>query len=102
MQSTLHYLEKLIAFPTVSRDSNLELIDFVARELNALGITSTLTHNEDGKKANLWPPSDLPISRALRFPGTPMWCQLRDRTGAATPSGSHHEAEIFIAVAAPI
>ena len=54
MQSTLHYLEKLIAFPTVSRDSNLELIDFVARELNALGIASTLTHNEDGKKANLW------------------------------------------------
>ena len=63
MQSTLHYLEKLIAFPTVSRDSNLALIDFVARELNALGIASTLIHNEDGKKANLWAtvgPSDKP------------------------------------------
>lgn len=54
MQSTLQYLEKLVAFPTVSRDSNLDLIDFVARELKALGIASTLTHNEDGKKANLW------------------------------------------------
>ena len=54
MQSTLHYLEKLIAFPTVSRDSNLALIDFVAKELNALGVASTLIHNEDGKKANLW------------------------------------------------
>ena len=54
MQSTLHYLEKLIAFPTVSRDSNLELIGFVASELKALGIASTLVHNEDGKKANLW------------------------------------------------
>ena len=54
MQSTLHYLEKLVAFPTVSRDSNLDLIDFVARELKALGIASTLIHNEDGKKANLW------------------------------------------------
>jgi acetylornithine deacetylase len=54
MQSTLHYLEKLIAFPTVSRDSNLALIDFVAKELNALGVAATLIHNEDGKKANLW------------------------------------------------
>lgn len=54
MQSTLHYLEKLIAFPTVSRDSNLDLIGFVADELKVLGIASTLVHNEDGKKANLW------------------------------------------------
>ena len=54
MQSTLQYLEKLVAFPTVSRDSNLDLIDFVARELKAIGIASTLVHNEDGEKANLW------------------------------------------------
>ena len=54
MQSTLHYLEKLVAFPTVSRDSNLALIEFVASELKALGIASTLIRNEDGKKANLW------------------------------------------------
>ena len=54
MQSTLHYLEKLVAFPTVSRDSNLALIDFIAGELKALGIGSSLIHNEDGKKANLW------------------------------------------------
>ena len=37
MQSTRQYLDRLIAFPTVSRDSNLELIGFVARELKALG-----------------------------------------------------------------
>jgi acetylornithine deacetylase len=54
MYTTLQYLEKLIAFPTVSRDSNLVLIDFIAAELEALGITSLLVHNEDGTKANLW------------------------------------------------
>lgn len=54
MQSTLHYLEKLVAFPTVSRDSNLELINFIASELDVLGIASTLIHSEDGRKANLW------------------------------------------------
>lgn len=54
MRSTLQYLEKLIAYPTVSRDSNLALIAFVESELKALGIASTLIHNEDGRKANLW------------------------------------------------
>jgi acetylornithine deacetylase len=54
MQSTLEYLERLVAFPTVSRDSNLALIDFVNAELRSLGIAATLVHNEDGKKANLW------------------------------------------------
>jgi acetylornithine deacetylase len=54
MYTTLQYLEKLIAFPTVSRDSNLALIDFIAAELEALGIASLLVHNEDGAKANLW------------------------------------------------
>jgi acetylornithine deacetylase len=54
MQSTLEYLEKLVAFPTVSRDSNLALINFVSAELRNLGIAATLVHNEDGRKANLW------------------------------------------------
>jgi acetylornithine deacetylase len=54
MHSTLEYLERLVAFPTVSRDSNLALIDFVSAELRSLGIAATLVHNEDGKKANLW------------------------------------------------
>ena len=35
-------LEKLISFATVSRDSNLELIDFIQRYLSDLGITSKL------------------------------------------------------------
>jgi acetylornithine deacetylase len=54
MHSTLEYLERLVAFPTVSRDSNLALIDFVAEELRSLGIASRLVHNDDGRKANLW------------------------------------------------
>jgi acetylornithine deacetylase len=62
MYTTLQYLEKLIAFPTVSRDSNLHLIAFVEDQLNANGIASTLVHSADGTKANLWAtigPSDV-------------------------------------------
>ncbi len=54
MTSSLHHLEKLIAFATISRDSNLELIAYVQAVLSGLGIASILVHSEDGAKANLW------------------------------------------------
>jgi acetylornithine deacetylase len=62
MTTSIAYLEKLIAFPTVSRDSNLELIAYVQGVLKNLGVKSTLVHNEEGTKANLWAtigPSDV-------------------------------------------
>jgi acetylornithine deacetylase len=54
MTSSLQHLERLIAFPSISRDSNLDLIAYVRDVLAGLGIASTLVHNEDGRKANLW------------------------------------------------
>ena len=63
MTSTLHHLEQLIAFPSVSRDSNLDLIAYVRDVLAGLGVESMLVHNEDGRKANLWAtigPKDAP------------------------------------------
>lgn len=52
--NSVELLEKLIAFPTVSRASNLELIDFVAKLLEARGIKHTVVASEDGRKANLF------------------------------------------------
>lgn len=54
MITSLDHLEKLIAFPSVSRDSNLDLIAYVREVLAGFGIASLLVHNEDGRKANLW------------------------------------------------
>ena len=54
MNNSIFYLEKLIAFPTVSRDSNLGLIAYVQGVLDGFGISSTLVHNEEKTKANLW------------------------------------------------
>jgi acetylornithine deacetylase len=54
MSKSIAHLEKLIAFPTVSRDSNLDLIAYVQGVLKNLGVNSNLVHNEDGTKANLW------------------------------------------------
>lgn len=60
---SIHILEKLIAFPTVSRQSNLDLVGYVAGLLDAHGITSRIIHSEDGQKANLFAtvgPDDAP------------------------------------------
>ena len=54
MTPSLQHLERLIAFPSISRDSNLDLIAYVREFLSGLGIQSLLVHNEDGRKANLW------------------------------------------------
>lgn len=52
--NTRDILEKLISFPTVSRDSNLDLIEFVADTLRQHGVTPHIIRNEDGRKANLY------------------------------------------------
>jgi len=47
-------LARLVGFPTVSRDSNLDLIHFVRDYLAGHGVESRLVLNEDGSKANLY------------------------------------------------
>ncbi|HVF64371.1 MAG TPA: acetylornithine deacetylase [Casimicrobiaceae bacterium] len=47
-------IDKLVAFATVSRDSNLALLDFVRDYLAQHGVESTYTHNDERTKANLW------------------------------------------------
>ena len=47
-------LEKLIAFPTVSSNSNLDLISFVEDYLSVYGVSSKRIISDCGKKANLY------------------------------------------------
>lgn len=54
MTRTECLLDSLIAFPTVSRDSNLAMIGFIRSYLDDLGIESVLTHNDERTKANLY------------------------------------------------
>ena len=51
---SLQLLEKLVSFPTVSRDSNLDLIRFVAELLKERGIAPAIIASPDGHKANLF------------------------------------------------
>ncbi|WP_324755013.1 acetylornithine deacetylase [Roseovarius sp. Pro17] len=51
---TLDILDRLIAFPSISRTSNRDLISYIAQLLADVGITCELVENEDGTRANLF------------------------------------------------
>ncbi len=56
-------IERLIAFDTTSRNSNLDLIHYVRDYLADLGVTASLVHDAEGRKANLYAtlgPTDRP------------------------------------------
>ena len=52
--TSIDMLARLVAFPTVSRDSNLPLIDWVEEYLEPFGARCRRTPNDDGTKANLF------------------------------------------------
>ncbi|MEP6608859.1 MAG: acetylornithine deacetylase [Burkholderiaceae bacterium] len=51
---SLAMIDRLIAFPTVSRDSNLGLIEYARDELARLGVRSRLIYDSARNKANLF------------------------------------------------
>jgi acetylornithine deacetylase len=52
--ATIKMIGKLIAFPTVSRDSNLDLIHFVRDYLKPYDADIRLTYDDEKRKANLF------------------------------------------------
>lgn len=51
---SLGLIEKLVAFDTTSRESNLDLIEFIRGYLSDLGIESELIYDSEKRKANLY------------------------------------------------
>ncbi|MEP0940631.1 MAG: M20/M25/M40 family metallo-hydrolase [Rhizobiaceae bacterium] len=54
IDQTKQILSDLIAFPTVSADSNLEMIAYLANRLEECGAHVDVMHDETGRKANLF------------------------------------------------
>ena len=52
--TAIDLIKKLVAFDTTSRNSNLELIDFIQNYLADFNVDSDLVHDETGQKANLY------------------------------------------------
>ena len=51
---SLDMIRRLVSFDTTSRESNLALIEWVRTYLAGHGVESTLTFDDDGRKANLF------------------------------------------------
>ena len=54
LETSIDILSDLIAFPTVSTDSNLAIIDYLAESLEQVGARVTHYHDAMGGKANLY------------------------------------------------
>lgn len=52
--AVLPLIEKWVSFASVSRDSNLPLIEWTRELLEAQGVQCHVIHDETGQKANLW------------------------------------------------
>jgi len=53
-ERSIGYLNRLIGFQSITRESNLDLIEWVSAELRLHGIASRLVHDDSGRKANLY------------------------------------------------
>lgn len=54
LEAAIAALGDMIAFPTISTDSNLDLIAWAQTRLDALGARTQMTLDRDGRKANLF------------------------------------------------
>jgi acetylornithine deacetylase len=52
--NTVNILKKLVSFPTVSRDANLGLINYIADIIRCEKVNPTIIKNKEGTKANLF------------------------------------------------
>ena len=52
--TSIEMLQRLVAFDTTSRNSNLDLIEDIQGYLSEFGVASTLVPNAEGTKANLF------------------------------------------------
>ncbi|MGO4915581.1 acetylornithine deacetylase [Pseudogemmobacter sp. W21_MBD1_M6] len=54
VMSARELLARLVSFPSVSRESNLDIIDWIEGYLAGHGVSATRVYNADGTKANLY------------------------------------------------
>lgn len=83
--TTVEVLARLIGYPTVSRDSNLALIDWVRNYLEDWGVQSHLVPNETGTKANLFATLGPPLESGLAFSGHTDVVPVDDQNWSSDP-----------------
>ncbi len=85
--SAFELMEKLISFPTVSSESNLDLIDFVEDYLTGHGVQSHRVYDPTGLKANLY---------ALIGPNVEGGVVLSGHTDVVPVAGQEWDSDPFV------
>lgn len=67
--ASLEMIRRLVAFPTVSRDSNLGLIEYARDYLRGLGADCRLTYDDERRKANLFATLGAPGAGGIALSG---------------------------------
>lgn len=86
--ASIAMIERLVSFPTVSRESNMVLIDFVREHLRPLDAEVRLTFDDDRRKANLF---------ATVGPRGPGGLVLSGHTDVVPVDGQAWESDPFVA-----
>ncbi len=93
MMNTRQWLEKLVAFDTTSRNSNLELITTVRDSLQQQGITPWFAHNKERTKANLF--ATLPATQGPEAGNTQGGIVLSGHTDVVPVDGQNWDSDPF-------
>ena len=81
----IEILEKLVAFPTVSRDTNLPLVDWVEDYLNSHDIECHRYYHESGEKAAIMAHVGPEIDGGIVFQVTPTLSRQKANPGPPIP-----------------
>ena len=87
--TSIEMLERLVAFDTTSRNSNLALIRFVEDYLSEWGVASRRVPNQDGSKTNLYAVVGPPIEGGVVLSG---------HTDVVPVDGQHWDSDPFTLV----
>ena len=94
-------LARLVAFPSVSTISNLDIIGFCRDWLNSHGVESHLVMSPEGDKANLYATIGPRVEGGIVLRAIRMWCRSRARTGPGIPGRSQSKTDVSTAAARP-
>ncbi|MGV6848923.1 MAG: acetylornithine deacetylase [Marinibacterium sp.] len=84
-EQTRDLLERLVAFPTVSADSNLEMIGYLADRLDAAGAQVEVMADPTGSKANLFATLGPPVAGGVLLSGHSDVVPVADQVWASDP-----------------
>ena len=85
LTATTDILADLISFPTVSPDSNLDMINYIAEYLNGLGARVDLFPDPTGAKANLFATLGPDIDGGIMLSGHSDVVPVTDQTWSSDP-----------------